>query len=110
HVNMGVTYARQRLWPKAEEEFETALRLAPRSTEALAQLVSLWLARNERPKAVARVQQYLTSYPQDASAHLILGATQLSGKEYDAAQSEFERAIELNPNLTQAHLQLAQVY
>src|SRR4029077_17923007 len=42
--------------------------------------------------------------------HLILGGTQFSGKEYDAAESEFERAIELNPSLTQAHLQLSRVY
>jgi tetratricopeptide (TPR) repeat protein len=76
----------------------------------LAQLASFWVARNERPKAVARVQQYLTSYPEDASARLILGVTQFSGKEYDAAQAEFERAIELNPSLVQAHLQLARVY
>jgi len=110
HVNMGVTYARQRQWPKAEEELETALRLAPRSTEALAQLAGLSLARNDRPKAVARVQQYLATYPEDALGHLILGGTHFSGKEYDAAQSEFERAIELNPSLTQAHLQLARVY
>ncbi len=86
HVNMGVTYARQRQWPKAEEEFETALRLAPRSAEALGRLAGFWLVRNERPKAVARVQQYLATYPEDALGHLILGGTQFSGKDYDAAQ------------------------
>jgi tetratricopeptide (TPR) repeat protein len=105
-----MTYARQQQWAKAEQELETALRLAPRSTNALAQLAGLSLARNDRPKAVARVQQYLATYPEDALGHLILGGTQFSGKEYDAAQSEFERAIELNPSLTQAHLQLARVY
>jgi len=86
------------------------LGLAPRSAESLAQLAALWLVRNERPKAIARVQQYLVTYPDDALGHLILGGIHFSGKEYDTAQSEFERAIELNPSLTQAHLQLARVY
>jgi len=52
----------------------------------------------------------LTGYREDASAHLILGVTQLSGREHGAAQAELERAIELSPSLAQAHLQLARVY
>jgi tetratricopeptide (TPR) repeat protein len=68
------------------------------------------LARNDRPKAVERVQEYLATYPEDAAGHLILGETQFSGREYDDAQAQFERAIELNPSLTEPHLQLARVY
>jgi Tfp pilus assembly protein PilF len=76
----------------------------------LARLADFWVTRNEQPKAITRVRQYLTTYPEDASAHLILGVTQLSGKQYDAAQAEFEQAIQLDPSQFQAHLQLARVY
>ncbi len=41
---------------------------------------------------------------------MILGETQFDAKKYDAAQAEFERAIELNPSLVQAHLQLARAH
>jgi tetratricopeptide (TPR) repeat protein len=59
---------------------------------------------------VARVKQYLTAYPDDANAHQILGFLDLGAGQYEAAKTECERAIQLDPNLVLAYLRLGQVY
>jgi tetratricopeptide (TPR) repeat protein len=59
---------------------------------------------------VARVKQYLAKYPDDANAHQILGFLELGAGHYEAAKTEFERGIQLDPNLVLAYLRLGQVY
>src|SRR2546422_10998382 len=95
---------------EAEREFDSALRINPRFTQALAQLANFLILRNQRPKALARAQQYVAAYPEDANGHLILGTLQLGGKQYPEAKAELEHALQLDPNLIEAYLQLGSIH
>ena len=68
------------------------------------------MARGQTAHALTLVQQYVSSNPNDANAHEILGAQYFGSKNYDAAQTEFERAIQLEPNDVQAYLRLGKVF
>jgi Tfp pilus assembly protein PilF len=59
---------------------------------------------------MALVQQFVSTNPNDANGHQILGAQYFAGKNYSAAQTEFERTIQLDPNNMQAYLRLGKVF
>jgi tetratricopeptide (TPR) repeat protein len=61
-------------------------------------------------KAIARIQEYLAAYPNDANAHVLLGVLRKKSNDNVSATNEFERAIQLSPNSTPAYLQLAELH
>src|SRR2546426_88467 len=110
HLDLALGYASEGKLADAEKEFDSALGVNPRFTQALAQLANYLAHWNQRPKALARVQQYVATYPEDANGHLILGSLQVDGKLYPEAEAELERAIQLDPNLIEAYLQLGRIH
>jgi tetratricopeptide (TPR) repeat protein len=105
-VDVGETFAGEQKWPEAEKAFEDALKLNPRYTPALGQLAGLWVSRNQPAKALARVQDYIARYPDDARGHYLLGELELHAKRYDEAESALTRATELDPGMAAAYVQL----
>ena len=51
-------------------------------------------------------QKYLAQKPDDAAAHFDLGFVYTAQHEKEKAESEYRRAIELNPKMTEAYLNL----
>ena len=107
--NIARTYVAQRKWAEAEKEYENALSANPRFTEALEGLAGLWTERNQRSKAIGRVEQYTVKYPEDAAGHLLLGSLRAGDKQYDGAKTEFQRAIQLDSKLGLAYVRLGNV-
>ena len=62
----------------------------------------------EEKDAADAVREGLTRNPRFAAAHALLGKIQLREGELQQAIESFQSAIRLRPELTQAHLQLAQ--
>jgi tetratricopeptide (TPR) repeat protein len=56
------------------------------------------------------VEQSLERKPDFAASHALLGKILLRESDLEAAVRSFQQAIRYRPNLTQAHLQLAQAY
>ena len=59
--------------------------------------------------AVPLLQSYLAQRPEDATAHFQLGYVFSALERWDAAKSEYNRAIALNPKLVAAYLNLGLV-
>jgi tetratricopeptide (TPR) repeat protein len=104
---------------KSIQLFEEALRGDPNYAPAwawLAQSLQLAILRNdgrdaaliERGRSAARKALELDS--QLAEAHAAMGAYQALEWNWSGAGASFQRAIELNPNLAQAHLLYATMY
>jgi tetratricopeptide (TPR) repeat protein len=110
HLNLAQIYSAEKKWPEAQKEFEVVLQLDPHSTRALGQFADFLVARNQTAHALMLVQQYVSSNPNDANGHEILGAQYFGSKNYSAAQTEFERAIQLEPNDVQVYLRLGKVF
>lgn len=110
HLSLGLVDAAEGKYPDAEREFEAALQASPGFSPALTALTEMLVQRNQGEKALTRVRGYLAANPGNASAHVLMGSLQARAKRYTAAKEELTRAMELDPNLWQANMRLAEVH
>jgi len=110
HLNAAYIYSVGEKWSEAQNEFEAALQLDPHNTKALGQLAELQIARMQSGHALDRVLQYVTGNPNDASGHVILGEVNFQLKNYNSAEAEYGRAIQIDPKDQQAYLKLGEVF
>ena len=98
----------------ARQLFEQALELEPESPEAIIQQTfclgwSLW-ARRGGDAEVAEMRQLahraIVADPDDGRGHMLAGIAEMWLRQPGRARTLFERAIELNPSLCQAHAEL----
>jgi tetratricopeptide (TPR) repeat protein len=91
--------------------FEEALRLDPRSMEALEQVAGMLAVRQKKWDAeVARIRKQVEKVPDAAGFHYLLGNSLIKMKDWEAAEKSFQKAIELKPEITSAYLGLSYVY
>jgi tetratricopeptide (TPR) repeat protein len=110
HLNLAEIYSAQKKWPEAQKEFDTALKLDPNNTTLLGKYTDYLIDRNQFAQALIHVREYLNSNPNDANGHVILGYVYYDSKNYTAAQTEFERAIQLDQTNVQAYLRLGKLF
>jgi len=87
-----------------------AMQLDPSNPTILGQYADFLVARQQSPKALARLQQFVDANPNNVQGHLMLGALQFQAKNKGAAQAEFERANQIDPKDVQPYLRLGQLY
>lgn len=67
------------------------------------------IERKDFAAAAQPLESYVAQRPEDATAHFQLGYVDSALERWDAAKSEYARAIALNPKLAAAHLNLGLV-
>ena len=110
HLDLGHLYSSQKDWVKAEKEYETAIQLAPSDPTMISPYADFLVARQQAPKAIAVAQQFVNAHPDNAQGHVILGSLQFNAKNTAAAQTEFQRAIQIDPKNIQGYLRMGRVY
>jgi tetratricopeptide (TPR) repeat protein len=110
HLDLARIYSEQKKMPEAQNEFEAALRLDQDDTKALAQFADFLNTRSQSARALGLVQQYVSSNPNNANGHVILGTLDFERKSYSSAQAEFDRAIQIDPKDAQAYVRLGKLY
>lgn len=73
------------------------------ATDSLLAAAQEAMARKDYPAAADAYQQYLSKRPNDAIAHFQLGYALTALSRPADAKPEYERAIELNPNMAEAY-------
>jgi len=109
-VMLGVSYAGERKWEEARREFESALAVNPRYAPALAELTAIWTVNGQSAKAIGRLQQHTSAYPDDAEAFLLLGSASRQARDYPRAEAALARAAQLSPRNVRVRLQLGGIY
>ncbi|MDW8231446.1 MAG: tetratricopeptide repeat protein [Roseiflexaceae bacterium] len=56
-----------------------------------------WLEANDLDRAIGMAHHILDTYPHCLEAHRILGEAHLSGRQYEEARADFERALQFDP-------------
>lgn len=108
---LGMTLRRLGRNDEAVALFEDALRLEPRSMEALEQVASLLATRQKKwEAAAARIRKQLEKVPEAAGHYYLLGNALMQQPDWDGAEKAFQKAIELKPEITAAYLGLSYVY
>ena len=95
---------------RARDYYSRALRLAPRSYDALYGLGASEAFAGEHARAIDHLRRALKEVPDSATAHLALGISLFETGEVSGAVTELEAAARLEPRLRQAHFHLARAY
>jgi tetratricopeptide (TPR) repeat protein len=98
HANRGVSYARNKQYDKAIDEFTKAIEAQqknpPNNYRNRAQAYELI---KQPEKAIADYGKVIELTPNDANAYAGRGRLEAQTKKYDAAIKNLTRALELNP-------------
>ncbi|OIP29691.1 MAG: hypothetical protein AUK47_26925 [Deltaproteobacteria bacterium CG2_30_63_29] len=93
----------------AIERYEQALHYAPKDSESLAMLGYLHLNANQPFDARDRFDEALALRPNNVSYLLGRASAEQSARRYEQAVLELQKILDLQPNLIEAQLRLAQV-
>jgi tetratricopeptide (TPR) repeat protein len=121
HFKLGTAWTRAQLLPLAEAAFKQAIALDQNHVyvDAYINLGVVYYQQQRLPEALAEYNTALTVAPDDADIHHNKGAVltqqalQASPPNQtllDQAMQEFQRALELDPQLAQAHFSLGVIY
>ncbi|HUB83349.1 MAG TPA: tetratricopeptide repeat protein [Bryobacteraceae bacterium] len=105
-------YLRQGKRAEAAEVNNEVLKANPKDPDAKSLAASFMLDQGDVNSALTQLQAVVTSSPDNAVAHFQLGRAYLASGRPDgreAARQQFERAIQLQPNLIQPRLGLAEL-
>jgi tetratricopeptide (TPR) repeat protein len=95
---------------EALASFENALRVDATNFVALNGIITQYARSQELDKAHARVDQALGAYPNVAWLHFLKGQVYGYQSNGQAAEAEFRRALELDPNYLPAYSSLAALF
>jgi tetratricopeptide (TPR) repeat protein len=108
--NLALTSLSEKKPQDAIGFFETALKFDATNFAALNGLITVYASTQELDKAHARVDQALSSYPNNASLHYL--KAQIYGIQHNGqgAEAELLKSLELDPNYLAAYSSLGSLY
>lgn len=106
HQLMAQSFLLQQNFPKAEEEYKSALAADPKSVEILDALAELERSRYRFDEAVGYYRRAATLARRDYTSAYGLGACALYQQQPERAAEHFRRALEIDPGSAAAHLAL----
>lgn len=96
----------------AEKHYKLALRYDSKDPQALNNYGGFLFSQGRAEEAVVPLRKAVenTGYPARAQAFLNLGLVEVALENVDAAREAFTRSLSLNDQMTQPHLELADIY
>ena len=108
--HLGLVSRAEKNDAKALAYFEEALKRKPTAIEPVTQIVMIKTTQGKYEEARKRVVQQVEQVPQSPFLHNLLGQLWGHDKNYAQAELEYRKAIELEPSLFPAYLNLAAIY
>jgi len=110
HLSAGQLAERQKDFALAESEYKKALALDPNSSDATIGLTNIYMKSNRVSDAEPLLRRLAAERSGDAVVHLQLGRILATEQKNDDAISEFQTALKLSPNDTEAQREVADLY
>lgn len=114
HVQLGDIYSRQKQTAQAEAAYKKAIEVDPKSAAAYDGLAALYNSTNRMADAAAAsakaLELYGTSGGGDATTAYNAGAIMMNSGKIAEAKAQFQRAIQLDPKMAEAHFQLGMTF
>jgi len=108
--NLGISYVKLGEPQKALKEFLTAVSLKPEEMLAYINLSAFYQEQKEYKKAEEILKYLLSKNLQIADLHYRLGFVYKDVEKYEEAIVEFIRSVEIDPNLTNAYMEVGNIY
>lgn len=110
YINLAALSKAEKKADEALGFYENALSIDATNFNALNGLITTYVAQSQPVKAQARLDQVLSSYPNNASLHFLKAYIYGAEQNAQEAEGEFRKAIELDPNYIPAYLALGSLY
>ena len=110
YVNLAALAGLENKMDEAVGYFEKALSISATDNGALNGLITLYHQRKELGKAHARVDQALSSYPNNASLHYLKATVYGHEGNAQGAEAELRKTIELDSNYVTAYSALGALF
>jgi Flp pilus assembly protein TadD len=109
HFQLAYAYTALKRVPEARTEYERAIALDPKMSEAYLNLGML-LTGQDPAAAVAPLRKAVELLPAQSRPRILLGIAQERARDFPGAADSFEGAVRLDPRDTEAALHLAKLY
>jgi len=110
HNNLGVAYGRAGRINESARAYENAIEADPHLPAPHANLAQICMRQGLRDKALKHFEQAVRLAPGNAHYRYFLGRTLARFERQQEAVDQLETAVRLDPDLYQAHMQLAELY
>lgn len=107
HYDLAIAYANLKRYDDAGRELRAALALDPGFLAAMANLISVDIARGDLTEARRIADRYVALAPESARALYSRGIVALQGGDADTAREDFGKLLHANPSYAVAHYDLA---
>ncbi|MEL6921882.1 MAG: tetratricopeptide repeat protein [Pseudomonadota bacterium] len=98
HYRLGISYERQKQWPKAEAAFKKALELSPDQPDVLNYLGYSWIDMNMNlEEGLEMIEKAVRQRPRDGYIVDSLGWAHYRLGNFEEAVTELEKATDLRP-------------
>jgi tetratricopeptide (TPR) repeat protein len=87
----------------AKKNYQRAIKLDPKYSEAINNLGTIYYARKDYGRAIKYYKRALKEGPANASVYSNLGSAYFSRKDYKTATQCYQRALELDPDVFERH-------
>jgi Flp pilus assembly protein TadD len=106
HAELGGMYVRRGELTRAVEAMDRAAKLNPTNLENLLNLANTYLHLSKLEDTERTLRMILTQNSKHAGAHNLFGVLEITRGKATEARAYFERAVEVNPELTEAYMNL----
>jgi tetratricopeptide (TPR) repeat protein len=112
HANLGSVYVKQQQWDKAVAPYQKATKIEPNLISAYCALAEIYHQIDKPELAASCEYKAFILQPEWATdlKYLKLAKTLLTYNRKKAAIACYEQSLKLNPNLSQAHHNLGEIY
>ena len=110
HATLGALYEYHWNFEESERHFRRAIELDPDYATAHHWYAEYLLSMNRLDEALAEIRRAQESDPLSLSVNTIVGVVHMVRGEYELAETNLRKTIEMDPNFPRAHLFLARTY
>ena len=110
HNNLGSDYLAQHKFEAAQTQFEATLKANQNDVEAYFNLANVFLLTQRYQDAEREIDEGLKRRPDSAFGHFLRGLLDSRTGHPDLAEKSLQSALQLDPKMSQAYLQLVNLY
>ncbi|MFZ3266772.1 MAG: tetratricopeptide repeat protein [Terriglobales bacterium] len=110
HNNLGAIYLTRQNFDEAEHQFEAALKANQNDGQAYFNLANVLVITQHYADAEREIDEGLRRRPDSAFAKFLQGSVYIHTGRPELAEKSLQGALQLDPKMSQAHLQLVNLY
>lgn len=96
---IGIAYHQMHSFPQAKRQYQQALKIDPKYSEAANNLGTIYYAEKNYRKAIGQYKKALKLNPNSASIYSNLGTAHFARKKYKDAFEAYQQALSLDPEV-----------